>query len=78
MEKKKEAPITCVGYFRMPGREEDKNAKTYYERIKPTLVTPEEYFATVESKEEWQKRHEERALSNLYGVPVEVTIKKGA
>lgn len=63
-------------YFQMPDREEDKNAKTYWDRIKPTLITAEEYFSTVESKEDWYRRHEEKALSNFYGVPITVEIVK--
>nr|DAW23822.1 MAG TPA: OUT domain-containing protein [Caudoviricetes sp.] len=54
----------------------DENAATYRDRIAPSLITAEEYFATVEPQEEWQKRCEERALSGYYGVPVEVTIVK--
>ncbi|MCI8980597.1 MAG: hypothetical protein HFE51_09195 [Clostridia bacterium] len=62
-------------YFRMPDREEDKDAETYWDRIKPTLITAEEYFATVEPKEEWYRRHEEHALSELHGVPIKINIR---
>ncbi len=76
MAQKQNNKISGECYFQMPGREEDKNAKTYWERIKPTLITAEEYFNTVESKEEWYRRHEEKALSEFYGVPVTVEIVK--
>ena len=65
-------------YFRMPDREENTNANTYWDRIKPTLITTDEYFETVEPKEEWHRRHEEKALSELHGVPVTVKIKSRA
>lgn len=62
-------------YFQISD-EVDEAANTYWERIRPSLITAEEYFKTVESKEAWRKRCEERALSSYYGVPVEVTIVK--
>lgn len=76
MAKKQNAELRVQGWFQMPDREEDKNAKTYWDRIRPTLITAEEYFSTIESKEDWYKRHEEKALSNYYGVPITVEIVK--
>lgn len=68
------AELRGGNYFRMPDREEDKTAKTYRERIAPTLITAEEYFATVEPRDEWYRRHEEKALSEFYGVPIKVEL----
>lgn len=76
MARKQNNEIRGGCYFQMPDREEDKNAKTYWDRIKPTLITAEEYFDTIESREEWYRRHEEKALSNHYGVPITVEIVK--
>ncbi len=76
MARKQDNKIRGECYFRMPDREEDKNAKTYWDKIKPTLITSEEYFNTVESKEEWYRRHEEKALSEFYGVPIKVEMAK--
>lgn len=61
-------------YFQMPGGDEDKSAENYWDKIKPTLVTADEYFNSVELKTEWYKRHEEKVLSEFYGVPVTITI----
>lgn len=76
MAKKQDNALRGGNYFRMPDREEDKNAKTYWDRIKPTLITAEEYFSTVEPQEEWYRRHEEKALSEFYGVPITVELVK--
>lgn len=70
--------ITVIAYFPREGASEDKDAATYWDRIKPTLMPAGEYFATVEPREAWQQRHEERALSELYGVPVKVKVTAGA
>lgn len=74
--KAKDVEIRGGCYFRMPDREENKDAPTYWERILPTLMTAEEYFATIEPKEEWYRRHEEQSLSRRYGAPVKVTLIK--
>ncbi len=66
--------ITVLAYFPRAGAEENKDADTYWDRIKPTLMTADEYFSTVEDKASWQKRHEEKALSEFFGVPVKVTV----
>ena len=73
-----QSDITVIGYFPRIGTAEDQEALTYWDSIKPTLMSAEEYFSTVESKEDWQKRHEGKALSEHYGVPVKVEIRGAA
>lgn len=66
--------ITVLAFFPVPDAQENKAADTYWDRIKPTLMTADEYFGNVEDKSVWQKRHEENALSEFFGVPVQVSI----
>ena len=68
--------LTVVAYFLRDGAGEKGDAPTYWERIKPTLMPAEGYFADVEPKAEWHKRHEEKALSDFYGAEIEVTTSK--
>ena len=63
-------------YFRMSDKDENKNAPAYWDKIKPTLITADEYFAAVEPKEEWYRRHEEQSMSRRCGVQVKVTLIK--
>lgn len=67
--------LKVIACFPREGASENKNAATYWERIQPTLMSADEYFNTVEPREKWLKRREEKALSALYGVPVEVSVK---
>lgn len=72
--KKQSNEIRGGFYFQKPCADEDKSGETYWDRIKPALITTDEYFNNVEPKTEWYKRHEEKALSEFYGVPITVTI----
>lgn len=76
MTGKGDAKIYGGGFFQISDRMhlEDKNADSYWDRIKPTLATEKEYFETVEPKEEWHRRREEETLSDFYGSPIKVTI----
>ncbi len=60
----------------MSDKDENKNAPAYWDKIKPTLITADEYFAAVEPKEEWYRRHEEQSMSRRCGVQVKVTLIK--
>ncbi len=46
---------------------------TYWERIKPSLASAREYLSDGARHAEWQKRHEEKALSEYYGAGVAVS-----
>ncbi len=48
---------------------------TYWEKIRPSLVSAREYLADSAFHAEWQKRHEEKALSEYYGAGVSVNCK---
>lgn len=77
MARKKETPpFTVNGYFQVYQEREDKNAPTYWERIAPTVITADEYFATVESKREWLIKRIKNVAKYVYGV--NVTIKQEA
>ena len=63
-----------VACFPRDGADWNNNAPAYWEKIKPALMTAEEYFAEVEPREEWQRRHEEKALSEFYGAEIKVSL----
>ena len=68
--------LTVIAYFPREGAGGKGDASTYWEQIKPMLMPAGEYFADVEPRAEWHKRHEEKALSDFYGAEIEVAMSK--
>ena len=74
---RKETKYTVNAYIRVKSIPENLNGKTYSERIAPQMIPIDEYFDNEKfgnvSRREWVRRHEEAALSAVFGVPVTVT-----
>ncbi len=70
--KKDEEPIIVRCFVQMYPEREDKNAKTYAERMAPTLMPIEEYFEKVKSKRQFCIDIHKRIAREVYGVEVEV------
>lgn len=71
MEKNK---ISSACLFVFADKKRGENG-TYWEKIKPSLVSAREYLSDSGFHAEWQKRHEEKALSEYYGAGVTVRCK---
>ena len=69
--KKDEEPIIVRCFVSMHPECEDKNAKTYTERIAPTLMPIEEYFKKVKSKRQFCIDIHKRIMRDVYGIEVE-------
>ncbi len=55
-------------YFFISSTPMEHDGETYWNRIEPSLMESEEYFKTIEPREEWQKRCEEGAAKNCLGI----------
>ncbi len=74
---RKETEYMVNAYIRVKSIPENKDGKTYSERIAPQMILLDEYFDNDKygnvSRREWVKKREEAALSAVFGVPVTVT-----
>lgn len=71
---KKNQEIRGGGYFQTAEKAENNEKESYWDKIRGSLITAEEYFETVESREDWHRRHEEEALSDYSGTAVKIAV----